>query len=446
MFQRAIFKQLREWASREKRKPLILRGARQVGKTTVVHEFGKEFDNYLYVNLEREEDAILFDGQTSDVSSILQAIYFLKRQQRREGRTLLFIDEIQCVPKAVALLRYFYEDLPEIYVIAAGSVLQSLLRQRISFPVGRVEYMSLRPCSFVEFLEAMGEHQFAEVVGRSEVHAMLHEAVMRLFRQYSLIGGMPEVVAHYAAHKDLVGLEPIYDSLLTGYNEDVEKYAANRTQVEVIRWILERGWQMAGQTITLGGFAGSSYKAREVSEAFGALEKAFLLELAYPVVSTELPLLPAMRRAPKLLWLDGGIVNYAAKVQQEVFSARDLLDAWRGNIAEQWVAQELAAFSGAVGYGKRYFWVRNTHSSMAKVDFVYQDGMRIIPIEVKAGSNAHLRSLHQYMDESTSDVAVRVWSGAYSVDDVKTPSGKMYRLVNLPFYYVGSLPQVLKGL
>ncbi|RGV48024.1 DUF4143 domain-containing protein [Bacteroides intestinalis] len=445
MFERDIFIRLREWASGEKHKPLILRGARQVGKTTVVHEFGKEFDDYLYLNLEREKDAAIFDG-TGDVQEIMQAIYFLKRKQKREGRTLLFIDEIQCVPRAVALLRYFYEDMPEIYVIAAGSVLQSLLRQRISFPVGRVEYMSLRPCSFGEFLGAIGEGQIRDAVSQCALPSLLHEEVMRLFRQYTLIGGMPEVVAAYAEHRDIVRLESIYNSLLTGYNEDVEKYAVNRTQVEVIRLILERGWQMAGQTIKLGGFGASSYKAREVGEAFEAMEKAFLLELVYPVVSTEIPLVPALRRAPKLIWLDGGLVNYAAKIQQEVFDAKDLLDAWRGHIAEQWVAQELASFSGNIGYAKRNFWVRNTPSSIAEVDFVFQYGTRVVPIEVKAGHNAHLRSLHQYMEEASHDIAVRVWSGNYSVDEVKTNSGKIFRLVNLPFYYVGILPEVLKRL
>ena len=445
MFERDIFVRLREWASREKHKPLILRGARQVGKTTVVHEFGKEFDDYLYLNLESEEDAAVFEG-TTDVHAILQAIYFLKRKPKREGRTLLFIDEIQCVPRAVALLRYFYEDMPELYVITAGSVLQSLLRQRISFPVGRVEYMSLRPCSFCEFLGAMGEKQIRDAIFQFALPPLLHDEVMRLFRQYTLIGGMPEVVADYAEHKDIIRLESIYNSLLTSYNEDVEKYATNRTQVEVIRLILERGWQMAGQTIKLGGFGSSAYKAREVGEAFTAMEKAFLLELVYPVVSTEVPLLPALRRAPKLIWLDGGLVNYAAKIQQEVFDAKDLLDAWRGHIAEQWVAQELAAFSGTIGYTKRNFWVRNTPSSIAEVDFVYQDGTRVIPIEVKSGNNAHLRSLHQYMDEASHDVAIRVWSGNYSVDEVKTLSGKTFRLVNLPFYYVGILPEILKRL
>ena len=350
------------------------------------------------------------------------------------------------MPRAVALLRYFYEDMPEIYVIAAGSVLQSLLRQRISFPVGRVEYMSLRPCSFGEFLGAIGEGQIRDAVSQCALPSLLHEEVMRLFRQYTLIGGMPEVVAAYAEHRDIVRLESIYNSLLTGYNEDVEKYAVNRTQVEVIRLILERGWQMAGQTIKLGGFGASSYKAREVGEAFEAMEKAFLLELVYPVVGTEIPLAPALRRAPKLIWLDGGLANYAAKIQQEVFDAKDLLDAWRGHIAEQWVAQELASFSGNIGYAKRNFWVRNTPSSIAEVDFVFQYGTRVVPIEVKAGHNAHLRSLHQYMEEASHDIAVRVWSGNYSVDEVKTNSGKIFRLVNLPFYYVGILPEVLKKL
>jgi predicted AAA+ superfamily ATPase len=443
MFERDLVKQLREWASRDKHKPLILRGARQVGKTTLIHQFGEEFDDYLYLNLERESDAALF-SDTDDVRAILQAIYFLKRKENKGGRTLLFIDEIQCVPRAIALLRYFYEDLPQLYVIAAGSVLQSLLRQHVSFPVGRVEYMSLHPCSFVEFLGAMGEHQLRDAVLTANVPDLLHNELMLLFRQYSLIGGMPEVVADYAEHRDLVRLSAYYDSLLTGYNEDVEKYAANRTQTEVIRRILTRGWQMAGQTIKLGGFAASSYKAREVGEAFIAMEKAFLLELVYPTVSTEIPVLPALRRAPKLIWLDGGIVNYAAGIQQEVFSTKELLDVWRGHIAEQWVAQELLILSGTLGYTGRHFWVRNMSSSTAEVDFVYQYGSKLIPIEVKSGSSAKLRSLHQYMEEASHDVAVRVWSSPFSVNIAKTPSGKSYRLINIPFYYVGNIQMILE--
>lgn len=154
-----------------------------------------------------------------------------------------------------------------------------------------------------------------------------------------------------------------------------------------------------------------------------ALEKAFLLELVYPVVSAEIPLLPVLRRAPKLIWLDGGLVNYVAKIQDEVFNSKDLLDAWRGRIAEQWVAQELLTLSDNI-YEKRSFWVRNKPSSTTEVDFVYQYGSKVVPIEVKAGNNAHLRSIHQFMDEAPHDIAIRVWSGPYSVDEAKTTSGK----------------------
>lgn len=269
MFERNIFKRLREWSQRINRKPLILRGARQVGKTTVIHEFGKEFDDYLYLNLERADDAAVFEASGDDIERIMQTIYFIKKKSRKEkGRTLLFIDEIQCVPKAVALLRYFYEYMPQLYVIAADSVLQSLIKQRISFPVGRVEYLSLRPCSFGEFLGAIGEHQFKKAIENATLPSPFHENAMHYFNTYALIGGMPEVIANYAQYKDIVGLSTIYATLLNGYNEDVEKYAESQTQVQVIRLLLDRGWQMAGETVTLGGFASSSYKAREVGEAF----------------------------------------------------------------------------------------------------------------------------------------------------------------------------------
>ena len=444
MFERNIVKELRTWAEKANRKPLILRGARQVGKTSIVNEFGKEFDTYLYLNLEREADAAVFSG-SDQVETILQSIFFLKRKEKTAGRTLLFIDEIQCVPKAVALLRYFYEDMPQLYVIAAGSMLQSLIRQHISFPVGRVEYLSLHPCSFTEFLGAMGEKQFKDAIENVTLPPVFHEQAMRHFHTYALIGGMPEIVAHYARHKDIVALNSIYSTLLTGYNEDVEKYAANHTQAQVIRHILDRGWQMAGQTITLGNFAQSTYRSREVGEAFLAMQKAFLLELVYPVLSTEIPMLSALRRAPKLIWLDGGLVNYAAKIQKEVFDAKDILDAWRGNIAEQWVAQELLALTGNL-YEKRNFWVRNKPGSTAEVDFVWQNGSQLIPIEVKTGNNAHLRSLHLYMEEASHDIAIRIWSGKYSVDNVVTNSKKSFRLINIPFYYVSSIPLILNNI
>lgn len=203
--------------------------------------------------------------------------------KRKEGRTLIFMDEIQNSPKAVVKLRYFYEETPEIYVIAAGSLLESLIDVHISFPVGRVQYMAIRPCSFREYLGAMGENSMGEILKMPRMTIAFHETLMKHFNFYTTIGGMPEVVSEYAQHRDIVRLSSIYDSLLKRYQDDVEKYAKGEKQTDVIRFILSEGWSKAGQTIKLGNFAGSSYKASDVGNAFRTLEKTMLLELVYHI-------------------------------------------------------------------------------------------------------------------------------------------------------------------
>lgn len=252
MFERSIMKDLRKWADNPYRKPLILRGARQVGKTTIVGQFSKEFDNFLSINLEKKEARQLFET-TDDVKQLLPLLFLYCGARQEEGRTLLFLDEVQASSQAVSLLRYFYEELPQIYVIAAGSLLETMLDRHISLPVGRVEYLALHPCSFIEFLGAIGEERFIDWILEAKLPEAFHTQMMLHFNVYALIGGMPEVVAHYAADKDVVALSGIYNQLLNAYKNDVEKYAANNTQSSVIRYILEEGWAFAGQSITLGG-------------------------------------------------------------------------------------------------------------------------------------------------------------------------------------------------
>ena len=442
MFERRIQNQLHEWAEKNNRKPLILRGARQVGKTTIVEQFGKEFDNFLSLNLEKKEAKDLFES-TDDVKMLLPLLFLYDNKPQRPGRTLLFIDEIQSSPQAVALLRYFYEELPELYVIAAGSLLENMLDKHISLPVGRVEYMALLPCSFIEFLQAIGEGRFVDWILEARLPEAFHQQLMLLFNSYALIGGMPEIVARYAANRDVVSLSDTYNQLLNAYKNDVEKYAETNTQAAVIRYILEEGWGYAGQAVTLGGFAQSAYKARETGEAFRTLEKALLLELVYPTTHTIMPATTDLKRAPKLIWLDTGLVNYAAEIQKEYLLSKDLTDTWRGMAAEQIVAQELKALSNEVGK-KQKFWVRAKRGSSAEVDFVYIYGGKIIPIEVENGHNAHLKSIHQFMNETEHDLAVRIWSGNYAIDEVTTNEGKHFKLINLPFYMIAALPNILK--
>jgi len=442
MFKRSIEKDLEYWANDKYRKPLVLRGARQVGKTTIVNSFAAKFENYLPVNLEKSDAVKLFES-TGSVKELLPLLFLYCNVQRNEGRTLLFIDEIQNSPHTVSLLRYFYEETPEIHVIAAGSLLETMLNKHISLPVGRVQFMALHPCSFVEFLNAIGETRFIEFIQNANLPDVFHNRLNELFSRYSLIGGMPEVVARYVAEKDFTALDTVYNALLNAYKSDVEKYAKNSTQASVIRYILDDGWTFSGETITLGGFGGSPYKARETGEAFRLLEKAMLLELVYPLTSALMPMISDLKKAPKLFWLDSGLINYAANIRKEYLTSGDLMDTWRGKAAEQIVAQELKALSTDVG-AKRNFWMRDKRGSAAEVDFVYQFDGNIIPIEVKSGHNAHLKSLHQFMDETHHDIALRVWSGKYAIDEIRTREDKIFRLINLPFYMISVLPDILK--
>jgi len=444
VFERNIISELKKWVAKRNCKPLILRGSRQVGKTTLVDSFSHNFENYLYLNFEKNPSATVLFEKEQEIDALMAEIFLFCNKENKPGKTLLFIDEIQNSATAIAKLRYFYEaKIPDLYVVAAGSLLETMLNKKISFPVGRVEYLVLRPCVFNEFLRATGETQLEKALLNHRIPEALHSKTMNLFNTFTLIGGMPEVIADYAENKNFVGLNSIYESLLTSYRDDVEKYARNETMSQTIRYILQSGWKFAAERITLGGFAGSSYKSREMGEAFRTLEKTYILELCYPTTDCLVPVTKNLKRSPKLLWLDCGLINYAANVQKEVFEAADILDVWRGKIAEQIVAQELLALDSRVS-NQRNFWVRNKKDSDAEVDFVLQHDGKAIPVEVKSGHNAKLKSLHLFMDEAPHDIAVRVWSQPFSIDISTTQKGKKIKLINLPFYYVGILEDILK--
>lgn len=437
MFQRLALKALRQWAEKEGRKPLVLKGARQVGKTTLVKIFAEEFDVFINLNLEEKVNAALFTMEVS-FEDLLAGIYAKAGIKMENQRTLIFIDEIQNVPDAVKVLRYFYEKRPDLYVIAAGSLLESLVGNHISFPVGRVEYMALHPCTFTEFLGALGENILVEQIEQLEVPQSVHSYVMDLFKKYMIVGGLPEAVANYAKRKDWVSLNEIFNSLLSGYKDDIEKYAQRPKEQDILRYILNYGWGLAGQRFQFSKFCSSSYKSAEMGNAFRTLEKTLLLELVYPLISTSFPILPDLKRSPKLLWLDTGLVNYVAGMQESLLFTSDTDELWNGHIAEQVVGQELLGVSFAFGV-KRMFWVRDARNSQAEVDFVYKYKSHLIPVEVKTGDNSKLRSLHQYMDESQEDIALRLWNGPLTSDLIRLPSGKQYTLYNMPFYYAGQL-------
>ena len=443
MFKRRIISALSAWRQQAGRKPLIVRGARQVGKTTVLHEFGKTFANYIYLNLELEESRRLFETKMP-LDDLIRLMFAQRGKPRREGDTLIFIDEIQNSPKAIEMLRYFYEERPDLHVVAAGSLLENIVDMQVSFPVGRVQYLPVRPCSFAEFVGAMGQEGLLDMMYDKNGSHIVHSRLMSLFSQYVVVGGMPEAVQRFADTGDLLAMDSIYETLLQAYRDDVEKYTKGGRLSDVVRFVLEHGWLMAGETVTLTGFAGSNYKSNVVGEAFRLLQKAMLLELVYPTTRTEAPVITELRRQPKLIWLDSGLVNYAAGIRSDIIRAHDIMDTWRGRVAEHIVAQELLTLNDKISQ-RRAFWLRGKGGESAEVDFVWQMDSQVVPIEVKSGTNSHLRSLHSFVDHSSIDFAVRVWSGEFSVNDVHTTfGGKPFRLVNLPFYMVGNMEKIFK--
>ncbi|MFA6126301.1 MAG: AAA family ATPase [Bacteroidales bacterium] len=441
MFNRDIIGELKKWAEKANRKPLVIRGARQVGKTTAIEMFSKDFDQYISLNLEKASEKEIFEKEYP-FPDLLTTLFLFARKKRHGGRTLVFIDEIQNSPKAVALLRYFYEEANDLHVITAGSLLESVMDRKISFPVGRVEYMAMRPCSFREFLFATDNHQLVEMLEKPEVPGFLHSQFLSWFKKYATIGGMPEVVNLYAQNADITALNEVYSCLIQSYSDDVEKYATSASQVQYIQHVIANVFREGGTKITFEKFGNSGYRSREMREAFRIVEKTMLIKLVYPCTSAQIPIKPNLTRKPRLHLLDTGLINHSLKIMGELVFSGDISETHRGIIAEHIVGQELLSSGFSVG-NDLGFWTREKAAATAEVDYVLPYKSKLIPIEVKSGSIGKLRSLHQFMESAPHTIAVRVYQGEYLVQKTKTASGKEFTLLNLPFYLVHRIQREL---
>jgi len=344
-FKRHIFKQLEQWKANANRKPLILRGARQVGKTTLVKDFSKTFKNSILLNLEKPKDIGFFEDHDT-VSSLVDTLFFEHNISNKNiNNTLLFIDEIQESPKAIQLLRYFYEELPQLHVIAAGSMLEFAMKKIQSFPVGRVEYLYLHPLNFLEFLLAIKKHQAAEQLRQIPVKDFAHNTLLNLFNNYTIIGGMPEVVKTYLTNKSIADLPKVYESIWATYKNDVEKYTTNNTERNVIKHIISVAHLYADQRIKFQNFGNSNYRSREVGEAFRNLNDAQIIQLIYPTTGLDAPVKPDIKKSPKLQFLDTGLINYDLKIQGELLALNDLSFAYKGAIIPHMITQEIISLN-----------------------------------------------------------------------------------------------------
>ena len=436
---RNAYPKLIAWKKDEFRKPLLLRGARQVGKTTLVRAFSKEFDNYLELNLEKEKDLRLFE--TDDINIIINSAFLLTRKIPSNKSTLLFIDEIQESPKAIQLLRYFYEERPDIYVIAAGSLLEFALHKIPNFPVGRIDYLYLHPLNFVEFLNATQNEAALEIINTRPIPVFTHTILLNLFHEYLIIGGMPEVVVNYVKNKNISLLAKTYKNLWQAYKDDVLKYTSKEIDRKVIYHVLESA-PFESDRIKFEGFGNSNYRSREVGEALRLVDLTKIIQLIYPSTSLLPPLQTDLKKRPRLQFLDTGLLNQVLSLQGEMLLINDFSNYHKGKIMQHLVCQEIISIHEDENF-KPHFWVREEKDSNSEVDLLYQFGKYIIPIEIKSGPKGTLKSLHQFIERTNHPFAVRLFAGNFSIEKAITPGKKEYLLMKLPYYLAYQLPDYL---
>ncbi|ABL64826.1 ATP-binding protein [Chlorobium phaeobacteroides] len=392
---RFIDNDLRRWQESSRRKPLILRGARQVGKTWSLKEFGKNrFESLALVDLERNQPLRkLFDGDLK-VTRICSDLEVILQQKITPGKTLLFFDEIQACPRAITALRYFYEEMPELHVVAAGSLLEFALEES-SFPVGRVQFLNLYPLCFAEYLEAIGNGAAATAVlgNPAEISPAVHELLREELKRYFFIGGMPAAVKAYLENQSLRDAFEVQQEVAESYRMDFAKYTpmVDRFCLDSVFTSLS---QHIGKQIKYARL-GEGYSNPTLKKAFDALCFAQVARRIPSVDPSGLPLgATASAKSFKALMLDIGLMRYLSGMPNDIeYVKSDLLAIYRGAMAEQFIGQEMLVSQK----GGLYYWDRQAKSSSAEVDYLAVLDGKIHPVEVKSGAAGSLRSLHLFL-------------------------------------------------
>lgn len=445
---RDIEKDLLRWKNQPEHMPILLRGARQVGKSYVVEKFGREqFENdMLVVNFElRPELSACFE--TLDPQDILKKLLLLTRYTITPGKTLLFLDEIQDCPNAIRTLRYFKEQLPELHVIGAGSLLEFTLNDAdFRMPVGRVLSLYLKPLSFKEYLSATNPalREYIEAATLIKpVETVIHEILLKEIRNYMFLGGMPSVLKAYVESENISmgAMSRTYDYqqcqmqqaiLLNNYRLDFGKYAKH-TPIKYLQTVFDKAPGIVGDHFKYSKIDPDA-RSLQIKTALELLQQAGLVYYIYSTSATGLPLVTHMNEKKfKIIFLDVGLMVYSSRVEAELVLG-DIILVNRGAIAEQFVGQELLAYSPSYEEARLYFWSREKKSSMAEVDFIITAGSKIIPVEVKAGSTGHLKSLHLLMAENNLPLGVRISPHPLNYDG---------KILSVPIYMVSEISRLI---
>ena len=434
MIRRNLMDKLEAWKREKKRKPLILRGVRQCGKTWLLQEFGKRcFRNTVSFNFERNERLQSVFEKNMEPSRILAELALLARAKIDPQSTLIIFDEIQASPRALNSLKYFCEEMPEYAVVAAGSLLGVALSAQSGFPVGKVSFLELYPCSFDEYLAAADPQLagYADSISRTEpLSQAVADEFARHLRIYLALGGMPEVLNTFLTDRDFAAAEKIQDEIIRTYELDFSKHAPTPDIAKLFLLWKSVPLQLARENAKfIYGEVRSGARARDLEDALRWLQEAGLVNKINRIEKPDIPLAACEdRKSFKLYLTDTGLLRRLADIPAEsIVMDQDIFRAYRGRLAENYVQQQLTA----LGKKNLFYW---TSGNTAEVDFIIQEKTDIIPIEVKSGLNVRARSLKVYRETFRPRFALR-----FSMQNLHENDG----LIDIPLYLLNRYAKFL---
>jgi hypothetical protein len=424
-----------KWKNKKRRKPLIIHGARQVGKTWIMQEFGRRYyENCVYVSFDNNERVKNIFDIDFDIKRIISALKIESGKQINSENTLLIFDEIQEVPKAMTALKYFYENAPEYHIIAAGSLLGMALHEGTSFPVGKVDFLNLYPLNFIEFLRAVGENNLADLLSTKD-HELINtfsSKYIEWLKKYYYVGGMPEAVQTFIDTDDMNEVRNVQKDLLIYYENDFSKHAP-REQIPRIQMV----WNSIPAQLSkenrkfIYGVVREGARAKDYEIAIQWLMDYGLVYKSFRVKKPGMPLISYMEQSSfKLFMADVGLLAAKGDLSAKtLLYGNDVFQEFNGALTEQFVAQELTA-SGR----KLYYY--SADNSTAEIDFLIQKDEDIVPLEVKAEENLRAQSLRNYCKKYEPKLALRSSMSNYREEEW---------LVNVPLYMIAEYLKQLQG-
>lgn len=426
---------LKKWYQEKNRKPLILRGARQVGKSTLVRMFAKENNlELIEINLEKNRFRSL-DGDFN-ITSWKQEIEMISSKKIGEN-SLIFLDEIQATPLAISRLRYFFEESPECAVICAGSLLEIVLHQEeISFPVGRVSFLWLSPMTFTEYLNAIGENQLAQNILDNKIPRFAHERLIEEAKKYFFIGGMPRAVKTYVETKSFVEVRKIQEEILTAYSIDFPKYE-KRAKVDRLNNLFQKIPFYLGKKI-IYQHIDQALRGSDIKKVIELFLRAGIVTPCYHTNASGIPLRAGVDQSVfKIYFLDIGLINCAHQIKwDELNTLFEKSFLSKGFLAEQFIAQHLSYYYNTYGNPEALFWLKDKKIEKAEIDFLITVDSRILPIEVKAGKGGRLKSMEVFCKEKSIKKGVKFSAEFFNSDSIRIKNELICDVDNWPYYAI----------